>query len=258
MPISKPRPGDAQSFGDGRTSIAAPAHLRQFSQATPSPRSRCDGAPIIGDMYLGDEVGEQIWKLVRSQVYQKRWLSPLLEDAVQEVESLLQEWGFGPLRNKFARHHFGDPDYLTIKNAIFRAIETALDRLRLRHKVEVKPGSVWFDPTKLKPGRRQRRELPRNEFLGEDDRSVPDGKEHGAGGLDMSLDIGNALNDLCPLGREVVLRKAQLDHTWESIAADLEIPVSRAKLIYKNSIARLTARLKAYYESPVLKVRNPN
>ena len=161
---------------------------------------------------------------------------------------MLQEWGLGPIRHKFSRQYLGDAEYVTVKNAVFRAIETALDRLRQRHKVEVRPGSIWFDPSRSKAGRRQRRELPRNEFLGDDDHFIPDGTASGSGAHETSLDIGNALEALSPIARAIVLRKTQLEETWESISADLGIPVSRVKVLYKSAIARLTALLESYRE----------
>jgi hypothetical protein len=249
MTNSDLRPSAAPDCGTGRLVSRGRAGQAHLARDTPSERSGCDGKRAGHERYERDEIGEQIWRLVYSHSYRKRWLAPMVEDAVQEVEWLLQEWGLGPLRHKFSRRYFGDPDYLIVKKRVFQAIETALDRLRQRHKVEVKPGSVWFDQTRLDSGRRQRRDLPRNQHLGDHDRLVSDGTEQLAASADAALDLNTAMDALCPIGRQIVVRKVQLDQTWEAIAAEFDIPVSRAKHFYKTSIARLSKLLGSYRPS---------
>ncbi len=210
--------------------------------------SRSDGPDFDGEV---KDACRQIRSLLMKLNRVRSWPSEKVDDALSEIVTRLQSELGSRVWHDFHQANFGTHGYEIAKRAVFRTIDLVMDRMRERHKVEVKPGSVYYNEEKSGSvrGLRQRRDLGPEQSLGEADRYVEDTPPFKQD-ADARLDINDACVSLTETQRIVVARRIFDSESWVEIATALQLPEYRVRRTYDEAIALLGTRLRSYQRDP--------
>jgi DNA-directed RNA polymerase specialized sigma24 family protein len=170
-----------------------------------------------------------------------------IDDVCQEVD--LQLWTHHRrVYEEFRRENFGEIQYLEARNTVRRTVDQIVDKIRDRHRIEIRPGSAHYQEG-ADPTQRQRRFLDPARNLGDHDVLVTSRSGSDPNERDLATDVRLAVAQLSELQRKVTLAKAVRNQSWKQIAKDLGLSVDQAKKAYASAQAQLAATLKDYVTS---------
>ena len=225
------------------TSLVTKGSERDFAdeprrQSPPPARTSCDQRTL--DVLYG-----QLRTALKSPSQRFGWSQEKLEDARQEILVRLFELRNPEVWLSLRQEAFGTPEYADLRKVFLRVVSKVVEKLRNRHKVEIKPESIDYDNSP-NANKRQRRDLQSDRRLGEHAALVEDARHHDTTDPGLKLDVSNAISTLEPTVQAVVLRRAVEDQSWRTIADDLGLPLNTVKNHYRHAMARLTDELQDY------------
>jgi DNA-directed RNA polymerase specialized sigma24 family protein len=200
----------------------------------------------VPDDGLPERILRHIWKKIWHLTRPRGWRAEHVDEAAQEVVLLLIETRGLSILNSFVYHKFDTIEYIDAKAAIQRTVNLVLDRAREQHKIEIKQNSIEYDMT-VDAGKRQRRILPRNKMLGENDRQVIDNRDD-ENCRDLVFDVAVAMDSLPAEDREIVIRRVEFHQSWRTIALELRSGIRDVKRRYDRARRTLAWQLRPYDE----------